>query len=332
MLLVLIVHADYVSIGSPKIGDIEIAPTSSFFRILTQSLSLVCVNLFVLVSGYFGINPKCKSILNLIFQVLFFRVIAFLFIIGAGLSLLSRGAFISFIPGYGDWFVMSYLLLILFSPVINSFIKDITAKQLLTYIIIFFTIQTIFGWLKPFGSGEFLNGYSVISMIGLYLLGRYLKLYGINLQRITATHLISGYFLTSIFTTCLMFYTLKFIKNPILLDYSYKLYGAYLSPFIIFSSVCLFLFVLKFEFNSKFINWIAASVFSVYLIHCNPFTFSYYKQVCSFLFEQYNTIQYLILITLFIISVFTIAIIIDKIRIIVWNTLVKLIHYKFPNF
>ena len=106
MFLVLIVHADFTSIGCPNIEDIETSPISSFFRILTQSLSLICVNLFVLISGYFGINPKSKSILSLIFQVFFFRCIAFIFIIGLGLSQLSRNTFINLIPGSGDWFVM----------------------------------------------------------------------------------------------------------------------------------------------------------------------------------------------------------------------------------
>ena len=332
MLLVLIVHADFASIGYPNGNDVTSAPTSTFFRIFIESLSIVCVNLFVLISGYFGINPKTKSIFSLIFQVVFSRIIAFIFVLGFGLSQLSKSDFLCIIPGCSDWFVMSYLLLILFSPLINSFIKNISANQLLTYIIIFFTIQTIYGWLIPFGIFGFRNGYSVISMIGLYLLGRYIYLYGARLQKIAAKYFISGYFLTCTLTTCLIFLVLKFADSPFVLGYSYKLYDAYLSPFVIFSSVCLFLFILKFDFRNKVINWIAASVFSVYLIHCNPIIFKHYTDFCSYLFEQYNTVQYIALVTLFILSVFIVAIILDKIRIIGWKYVVKLIQHKFPNF
>lgn len=332
MFLVLIVHADFASIGYPTANDFSTSPTSTFFRILTQSLSFVCVNLFVLISGYFGINPKAKSVFNLIFQVVFFRIIAFIFVIGLGLSQLAKSDLLCIVPGCGDWFIMSYLLLILFSPLINSFIKSTSAKQLLTYIIIFFTIQTIYGWLMPFGIFGFRNGYSVISMIGLYLLGRYIHLYGYRLHKIAAKFLISGYILTCTFTTCLMCTVLKFIEIRFFLDYSYKLFDAYLSPFIIFSSVCLFLFVIKFDIKSRIINWVGASVFSVYLIHCNPVIFKHYTNFCASLFEQYNTTQYLVLVTLFILSVFIVAIIIDKIRIIAWNYIVKLIQYKFPRF
>lgn len=332
MLLVLIVHADFASISCPNINDVEISPTSSFFRILTQSLSLICVNLFVLISGYFGINPKCKSIFNLIFQVVFFRIIAVLIVIGLGLSQLSRSLLINLIPGSRDWFIMSYLLLILFSPLINSFIKNASAKQLLTYIIIFFSIQTLFGWILPIWGSVYYNGYSFVSMIGLYLLGRYLNIYKTSLQQLSAKYLISIYFIISIFTTSILFFTIKTFDNLLLLDYAKTVFGSYLSPFVIFSSVCLFLFVLKFNIKSKAINWVAASVFSVYLIHCNPYLFSYYLNFCKYLFERHNTAQYLVLITLFILSVFIVAIIIDKIRIIAWNYIVKLIQYKFPIF
>lgn len=332
MFLVLVVHADFTSIGSPNIEDIETSPISSFFRILTQSLSLVCVNLFVLISGYFGINPKSKSIFNLIFQVFFFRSIAFLFVVGLGLSQLSRSTFINLIPGSSDWFVMSYLLLILFSPLINSFIKDTTAKQLSTYIIIFFTIQTLFGWILPIWGLAYYNGYSFVSMIGLYLLGRYLNLYNSTLQRLSSKYLIGIYFLISSLTSASLFLIIKTVDNSLLLDYAGTAFGSYLSPLVILSSVCLFLFVKNFNFKSKIVNWIAASVFSVYLIHCNPYIFSYYLNFCNSLFKQYNTTQYLIYIMLFILSVFIVAIIIDKIRIIAWNAIVKLIHYKFPNF
>ncbi len=131
MLLVLIIHANFVSIDCPNIDDIEASPTSSFLRILVQSLSLVCVNLFVLISGYFGINPKLKSISNLIFQIVFFRIIVLLFILGIGISHISMSQISCIIPGYRDWFVMSYLLLILFSPLINSYISNVTSKHLL---------------------------------------------------------------------------------------------------------------------------------------------------------------------------------------------------------
>lgn len=331
MLLVLIIHANFVSIGCPNIDDIEASPTSSFLRILVQSLSLVCVNLFVLISGYFGINPKLKSISNLIFQIVFFRIIALLFILGIGISHISMSQISCIIPGCGDWFVMSYLLLILFSPLINSYISNVKSKQLLIYIIIFYAIQSFFGWFAIIKGREFHYGYSVISMIGLYLIGRYLNLHGSNLRKIPTKHLIGGYILTSTLSAILMFFALKFISYPFLLDYTSKLFGAYLSPFVVLSSVCLFLFFLRLDFNSKFINWIAVSSFSVYLIHCNPYTFSYYCDFCANLFKQYNTLHYLVLITLFIISVFVIAILIDKIRILAWNAIVKFIQHKFPQ-
>lgn len=332
MLLVLIVHADFASIGCPNIDAIATSPLSSFFRFLAQSFSIVCVNLFVLISGYFGINPKRRSISSLIFQIIFLRVITAFIIMWIEGSQISRSTFLNLIPGYHDWFVMSYLLLVFFCPLINSFIKNSSQKQLLSYIIIFYTIQTFLGWILPIWGTIFSNGYSFTSMIGLYLLGRYLNIQKGVFQQYSTKFYIWGYLLTSLLMAIIVFFAISITNNALFFDYIKTLFGSYISPFVIFSSVCLFLAILKLNFKSRVVNWFSASVFSVYLIHCNPFTFSYYKQFCSFLFEQYNTIQYLILITLFIISVFIVAIILDKIRIIGWKYVVKLIQHKFPNF
>ena len=40
-------------------------------RMLFESLAIVCVNVFVLISGWFGIRPKWKSVTNFLFQVFF---------------------------------------------------------------------------------------------------------------------------------------------------------------------------------------------------------------------------------------------------------------------
>lgn len=43
MFMVLIVHADFFSLGVPTHDDIISAPTSAFLRFFFESLSIVCV-------------------------------------------------------------------------------------------------------------------------------------------------------------------------------------------------------------------------------------------------------------------------------------------------
>lgn len=56
ILLVLILHADFYALEGPVANDIINSPTDSMLRILFQAITIVAVNVFVMISGWFGIN------------------------------------------------------------------------------------------------------------------------------------------------------------------------------------------------------------------------------------------------------------------------------------
>ena len=53
MVMVVIGHADYLSIGLPKYQDVIAAPILSISRIFIYQLCVVAVNVFVLISSEF---------------------------------------------------------------------------------------------------------------------------------------------------------------------------------------------------------------------------------------------------------------------------------------
>lgn len=81
MLLVLLIHYTPVRIVDMTGG---ISLTDSIWQDLAnlelKSLSIVCVNCFVLISGYFGIKLKLRSFLNLIFQMVYWSAICVAFV------------------------------------------------------------------------------------------------------------------------------------------------------------------------------------------------------------------------------------------------------------
>ena len=77
MVLVMVLHADFLSLGSPSAAEVVSAPVQSFFRIFTESLSIVCVNVFILISGWFGIRPRLRRFSEFLFQVWFFGVLMY---------------------------------------------------------------------------------------------------------------------------------------------------------------------------------------------------------------------------------------------------------------
>lgn len=60
MLLVLMVHADFFSLGIPS-HDLMLASPGQFtFRVLVEFLSILCVDIFVVISGWFSIRLSVR--------------------------------------------------------------------------------------------------------------------------------------------------------------------------------------------------------------------------------------------------------------------------------
>jgi surface polysaccharide O-acyltransferase-like enzyme len=77
MILVMVVHANFRAMHFPTGYDLAISPSSVFLRYFTESLSIICVNVFVLLSGWYGIHFKISRLLEFIFQVMFFSIVIF---------------------------------------------------------------------------------------------------------------------------------------------------------------------------------------------------------------------------------------------------------------
>lgn len=71
MFMVLVLHVDSLANGRPTPEDISAAPFPSFLRILFEVMCVGCVDLFVLISGWFGIKANRKSLGSFVFQVVF---------------------------------------------------------------------------------------------------------------------------------------------------------------------------------------------------------------------------------------------------------------------
>ncbi len=176
MMMILVMHMDYGAFGLPTAESVENAPMTTFGRIFVEHLCLVAVNVYVLISGWFGIRPKMKSLVRLMLQVAMYSII----ITGAFLLLGKTTFKIGYVTdmliiGKQYWFVVSYLLLYLVSPILNTFVEHSSKREFQWMLLVFFGFQFVYSWI--FGLEEFAGGYSALSFMGLYLLARYVKIY-----------------------------------------------------------------------------------------------------------------------------------------------------------
>ena len=182
MMMILVMHMDYGAFGLPTAESVENAPITTFGRIFVEHLCLVAVNVYVLISGWFGIRPKMKSFVRLMLQVAMYSII----ITGAFLLLGKTTFKIGYVTdmliiGKQYWFVVSYLLLYLVSPILNTFVEHSSKREFQWMLLVFFGFQFVYSWI--FGLEEFAGGYSALSFMGLYLLARYVKIYDNDNER-----------------------------------------------------------------------------------------------------------------------------------------------------
>ncbi len=314
MLLVMVVHACFKSISAPTQQEIAAAPIDSFLRFFGESASIICVNVFVIISGWFGIKAKFSRISEFIFQVWFFGTFMYLSLLLLGLTE-SEGVkgWIKMFIFSDHWFVKSYIILYLFSPVLNAFILHSSQRQLAWFIIGYYCIQTLYGFY--FEQGWFANGYSPLSFIGLYMLARYIRLYPLYLTQFDKWKDFLVYLCLTIAISLIAFYLTRH-------DHSYWLMYAYSSPLVILSAVYFFLFFSKLSFCNSFINWVAVSCFAAYLVHMDSHFFHpYYTDIIKHWFLTVDRYTFVGNVALLIGSIYTCAILIDKVRIVIWKCL-----------
>ena len=309
MMMVLILHANG-AVGPFQPYSPGGSNLNEFFRLLVEEACLVSVNVFVMISGWFGINASWKGVLSLFFQLAFYSLL-----IWSGFSLFSGHLFpiketLLSCFGMSYWFIPSYLILYALSPFLNAFIQTSSKRQYMTLLILMLMIQLIYG---RFGDqGHFHGGYSALSFIILYIIAAYLHKYPFKLSSFSpALDLIIYLFLVITITVVAFFGGESMLGGSrSVLDYN--------NPFVIVSSVFFFLFFAKIQIQSKTINWLAVSSFAIYLIHMNFIVKPYYRSLFLKLSESIAGWSWLVF-PMIIVSVGVFCMLIDKIRLFVWN-------------
>lgn len=315
MFLVLLVHADYFSLGGPTLLEIHQTPLDAYFRVFFEAVSIVCVNVFVLISGWFGITPTAKGLCNFIFQCLFFLTGLYLITLAIGVSELSlKGIAGCFFATEQNWFIKAYLLLYILAPVLNSFVATASRLVYKRVIIGFFLFTCTYGWI---GAAKFMmQGYSTLFFIGLYLLARYIRVY------IPKWSLYKPTIDFSIYLVCVMLVTCVCFIFPLLFNKFFPLdMFSYICPTTIVGALSLLLCFTKINIQKRFVNWCGISCFAVFLMHVSPSTLWHFKSLFIYLHERMSVFEYWGATFIILLCIFIVSILIDKIRIMIWNRL-----------
>lgn len=318
---------------------VNFEPTDGLYWIIwtMHFLSLVAVNCFVLISGYFtSVSESAFSLkkpLKLWLQVEICSVGIYLILCAVpnnGIDFGFGQFLVQLLPIMSNqyWFFTCFFVLMIISPFLNRFINTMEQKELKRCILIILSLFVLVPSLNIFDdSFDTSNGYSLAWFVVLYLVAAYLRRYPLPKKPY-------GIFYLAVTVFSVLSYTLLDKLNDFL-----PLFGQvktilvrYNSATVFVSSVCLFLFFLQHpikpkRFIGKFISGISAVSFTVYLIHEHPAIRDVLWGDTIKLYETTNNIpSFLLRVFLSVIVIFVVGALLGKIFSAIINTGEKLIY------
>jgi surface polysaccharide O-acyltransferase-like enzyme len=228
----------------------------------------IAVPSFVLISGYFGINASIKGFLNLYFRCILLGVgLYFAYCIFGHKSHSLKQIIKAFLPFSHSnlWFIQTYIILYIMSPIINIALNIASQNQKMFFIIITGVITFWFGWVNQ--NNTLADGKNVVNFIFLYCIGNYIH-YNIDKKIIVKNRYII--LLLYVVLNTVLFVVFSITGNYLIFQkIMFKIFFYYNSPGVIINASLLFLFFSTITLKSRTINWFGESVLSVYVIHRN---------------------------------------------------------------
>lgn len=296
-------------------GHYEINLPQYPFKIIVsilRPLINIHVDIFVLISGYFGLKMRFKSIFTLYTTVLFYTIILFTYttimIPDESIDIFS----LLFPITHGDWwFIKIYTLLLFISPLLNVLIDKCNINKswkLLLFIVC--SVNFYFSYIQKVDT-IYHYGYDLSNFICLYIIGRYIYYHSAQFK----TNKIIGF---TFFLICFKL-LLHVFCNIYSLQSIFRL-ADYCNPLNVMLAATVLSLIIKWKstWTNKTINSISTSTLAVYLITDNHIMREYLKTWTNMYYtyipvkELYFPTYILILIILFII-----CILIDKCRLII---------------
>lgn len=301
MLMVIFWH---FMVHGERLSDQEKIFTDIFlFEWVMETFCIICVNLYVMISGYFLVDSKfnLRKLIMLLLEVWFYSAGFFLISVAMGGAKLSLDEIAhAFFPVLTRqyWFVSVYVALYVLFPFMNIAIRNVTKKQHFLLIGILVLLFAIFpNSMLAFGGGMSINWF-----ITLYFIAAYLKKYyciGSHKSKISLTYFagIVLLFISRLFT-----------------EYFYK----YNTILVLACSVTFMMMFINLQINNKILEHMILVVspltFGIYLIHDNNYIRDFLWGLVSErkYLDSWISPLYLVGITVLI---FVICGILDKIRI-----------------
>lgn len=301
-----------------------------FTKEIIHSICLVAVNCYILISGYFCIKSefKIKKLLYIVFETLFYSVVIYLmFLLSGKITFSFKDLFFNFLPTLTRqyWFVTTYVGVYILSPFIKKISQLLDQKTHFSLLLILFLLLVVYYNFfffcdnLNFGGATGIVWFTFLFFVGTYIYKYYKPDY--KYKNKIKTFLLIQFISFIVKIGFLLIY--KCTNNILFLKGSNIFNSVYNSIFCFLSSISFFLIFLNINikeggFMKKIIIFLSSSSFGVYLIHENRYIRDYIWNLKIFNYQN-NLLLFIIYSILFPIIIYAIFMLIDKIRLIVFD-------------
>lgn len=300
---------------------------------LLEIAAFGAVNCYAMISGYVGVKSKFKysNIIMLWLQVFFYTgLITLLFSIfypayfvgEQGIELVWNAFFPAIKNQY--WYFTAYFAMFFFIPFFNYVVNNMPKRQVRAVIIaglMLFSVVPLFfrsGLLGASVQNAFyiFNGYNVMWLSMLYLVGAYISKYR-PFENVPTFAFFIVYIAATIGAWLLKFYTEKGAEAV-----------HYTSPFIFVAAAALVMGFSRFKFKFKLVSFVirllTPATFGVFLIHTHPLIWSKFMWQRYVDFAGFSTWKMVLAVFAAVFSIYFICSAIDLAR----YYLFKLLHIQ----
>lgn len=247
------------------------------FVILVNSSCNCAVTIFMLISGYYGIRFNLKKIIQFEIMVLFYSILfislQYSLINGVGAKEMVSSAFPLLTSKY--WFYTAYVIIFFVSPYIHQLVNLLSKKQFKTLIGILLFFYVLSPTVIQLGVVND-SGKGVYNMFLVYLIGRYIGIYGMSwLDSITAKR-VFWYSIILLVITCLLNNFMVFVNVRIHLvdEWHYLPFARDCSLTQLLLAILVFCYFRKLSpLSSSIINKVSTYCFSLYVISSSMLPF-----------------------------------------------------------
>ena len=246
----------------------EIIERNDNSYMVLKMLQVLCsygVDIFVIITGYYMIGRtfvNIRKVFDLIWEIAFYGAILYCLSIQIGINTFTLPGLIKavfpFLIGL-RWFVKAYIILFLLIPFINKVLNAIDKKAHLSLASILLILFSLWPFILPYPPMDD-YGFSFNNFIVIYVIAAYIRKY---VYEYDVKWCVWAFFIS----TLLSYFLMVLPDGGGIFSIMKVMVLAHNSPLQIVACFSLFMLFLKMEWHNRYINMLAASAFSVYVIH-----------------------------------------------------------------